>query len=156
VPVFASAVPAIYAPSVPQPDFFPYTFSLYGQASGGPYSGVTPDRPSPLPSYTVKAGQHAGMTLGITLGLKIPGTLKITHVTVSFTEVVPAVEYPPDQDQTLYYLPTQPLAPGAHTFSTAWPAASELRPGTKWLISMSVDNSGVSVGNPLAIVTVTS
>src|SRR5258707_980188 len=62
---------------------------MYGQTSGGTYSGVYPGRPSPLPSYTVKPGQHAGMTLGMTLGVTIPGTLKVTDVSVSFAEVVP-------------------------------------------------------------------
>src|SRR5690348_8656374 len=69
--VYVAPVPAVSAPSVSQPGTFPYTFSMYGQADGGTYNGVYPDKPSPVPAYTVKAGQW-GESVGIALTLNIP------------------------------------------------------------------------------------
>lgn len=120
-----------------------------GQTGGGTFSGIYPETRPPMPSYTVRPGQHVGITLGVT----IPGTLKLTNLTVTFAEVAPDVGQP--LDQTLYHDATQPLAPGPYTFTADWPgSASGLQPGTKWLIYMSVDTPGMSDGSPIATVAV--
>jgi hypothetical protein len=143
-------LPAISAPSVPQPGMFPYRFSMYGQADGGTYSGVYPENPSPQPVYTVKPRQRAGITVTLT----IPDTVRINTLWVNFTEITPDPGNALDQDQTLYYADSEPLPPGSHTFSTAWPSADKLPPGSEWLISMSTDTPGGTVD--LATVTVAS
>jgi hypothetical protein len=147
-------LPAITAPSVQQPGTFPYTFSMYGQASGGPYNGVYPERPSPVPAYTVRAGQW-GQTVGITLTMTIPDpSVKVTDLWVTFTEVSPNAGSTFYQDQVLYHADSEPLPPGPHTFQTAWPSASAMEPGTEWLVSATDDNPGGWVDAPLASVTV--
>lgn len=148
-------LPAISATAVPQPGTFPYTFSMYGQASGSTYHGVYPDTPSPVPGYTVQAGQW-GETVGITLTLTIPDpSVQVTDLWVTFTEVSPNASSTFYQEQMLYHIDSEPLPPGPHRFQTAWPSASELTPGTKWLVTATDDNPGGWVDTPLASVTVT-
>jgi hypothetical protein len=144
---------AIPVPVIPQPpNMFSYTVSMYGSASGGTVSAVYPERRSPLPAYTVKPGQRAGIILSVA----IPRTLKLTGLTLTFTQVVPDIVLP--MDQSLYRADTQvPLAPGPHNFVVGWPGSgSALQPGTQWLIYLSADSPDVSDGSPIATVTVTS
>lgn len=153
VPAIAP-LPAVSAPSAPQPGAFPYTFSMYGQASGSTYNGVYPETPSPVPAYTVKAGQW-GETTGITLTLTIPdSSVQVTDLWLTFTEVAPNAGSTFYQEQMLYHVDSEPLPPGPHTFQTAWPSASEMTPGTKWLVTATDDNPGGWVDTPLASVTV--
>ena len=154
VPAFAP-LPAISAPAAVAAGTAPYTFSMYGQSSGSTYTGVYPDQPSPVPSYTVKAGQW-GETVGITLTLTIPDpSVQVTDLWVTFTEVTPIAGTTFFQDQLLYHVDSEPLPVGPNTFRAAWPAGGEMKPGTKWLISVTDDNPGGWVDSPLASVTIT-
>jgi hypothetical protein len=148
-------LPAISAPAVQQPGTFSYTFSMYGQASGRTYRGLYPDTPSPVPGYTVRAGQW-GQAVGIKLTLTIPDpSVQVTDLWVTFTEVSPNAGSTFYQEQMLYHIDSEPLPPGPHTFQTAWPSASDMTPGTKWLVTATDDNPGGWVDTPLALVTVT-
>jgi hypothetical protein len=148
-PAVTAPVPAIFAP-VPLGNVFRYTFSMYGQASGGAVSDVYPDRRAALPAYTVKPGHQAGIRLSVT----IPGDLKLTDLTLTFAEVVPEYEHP--ADQALYQgTGQQPLAPGRHTYVVSWPGSgSRLQPGTRWLVYLSASSNAVADGSPIATVTV--
>jgi hypothetical protein len=147
-------LPAISAPVATQPGTVPYTFSMYGQASGTTYHGVYPEKPSPVPAYTVKAGKW-GETVGITLTLTIPDpSVQVTDLWVTFTEVSPNAGSTFYQEQMLYHIDSEPLPPGPHIFQTAWPSASEMAPGTTWLVTATDDNPGGWVDTPLASVTV--
>ena len=153
-PAFAP-LPAISAPAAAAPGTAPYTFSMYGQATGGTYTGVYPEQPSRVPSYTVKASQ-LGDAVGITLTLTIPDpSVQVTDLWVTFTEVSPDTGSTFYQDQMLYQDDADPLPLGPNTFRTAWPSGGEMKPGTKWLISVTDDNPGGWVDSPLASVTIT-
>jgi len=148
-PAVASLLPVVAAPGLPQPDTFPYTLSMDGQAGSGTFSGSYPEGQPPLPSYTVRPGQPVSITLGVT----IPDALRLASLTVTFAEVGPDVGQP--IDQALYHDATQPLAPGPYTFMVDWPGSgSGLQPATKWLVYMSAGSPGMSNGSPIATVTV--
>jgi hypothetical protein len=152
-PAFAP-LPAVSGPVIAAPGTAPYRFSMYGQASGVAYNGVYPEKPSPVPAYTVKAGQW-GETAGIRLTMTIPdSSVQVTDLWVTFTEITPKAGSTFYQQQMLYHLDYEPLPPGPHTFQTAWPSVSEMDPGTKWLVSVTDDNPGGWVDTPLASVTV--
>jgi hypothetical protein len=146
VPAIAAPAPIIYSPSVLS---FPYTFSMYGRASGGTVSGVYPEEQSTLPAYTVRPDQRAGIRLGVT----IPDTTKITGLRVTVTGVGPNGGN--SWKQPLYQDAKQALGPGHYTFVAEWPNG-ELQPGTQWQVYLTADSGGVSEDSTVATVTVTS
>jgi hypothetical protein len=150
-PVVASLLPVVSTPDLPLPATFRYTVSIDGQAGGGMWGRAGIGGQPPITSYRVPAGQELDVTLGVT----VPASLKPTGLTMGLAEAGPA-QWLPDE-QTVYDLPSQPLLSGSHTYVVNWlGSAGELRPGTTWLLFLSVTTSAGEAESPIATLTVAS
>jgi hypothetical protein len=144
-PLAAAPRPAfIAAPDVQPLNDFPYQVAMDGQHGGD----VFPDASS-MPAFTVKPGQDLTVSLDVT----VPATQSITDLSVSLLGLTQDAGR--SDIQSPYNDSVQSQAPGTHVFLLSWPgSASELRPGTQWMLFMSAGAPNGRVSSPIAQITV--
>ena len=133
-------------PDVQPLNEFPYEVAVDGQHAGGVFPDV-----SSLPSFTVKPGQD----LTISLDLTVPSAQTIGDLSAGLAGT--AGSTPATEIQAPYNDSVQTQAPGTQVFLISWPgSAGELRPGTRWTVSLSTSTADFSYVAPIASVTVAS
>lgn len=144
VPAAAAPGPVISAVPLVRPlTGFQYQVAMDGQHGGGVF-------PDAAPALTVKPGQDLVVSLDVT----VPSGRAIIDMRVSLVGPTQGsagtAEIRPSYNDSV-----QSQAPGTRVFLLSWPgSASELQPGTQWMVVLTTGAPGASVGGVIARITV--